>query len=273
MESIIGKVVSLKKENMESNIAIKREINQDGGIVLPTRKINPMEENIMEHKKLQELQNKIIGQRNKIALTKGVVPDPRKRQFIKKGILGIIMGIGIAVFSKMTRGIQNINFNDDTTAFDLQTAGNVSMPNQPGFLAYNSATDNNVTGANAVATVDFDTEVFDQNADFATDTFTAPVTGRYLVAYRVAVLGVTSAGDSSILQLVASNRTTSAQNHAWNLRDEGDVQYSLTGSQIIDMDASDTFTITLQADGESTDIQDIQGVATLLTSVSAWLVG
>jgi len=291
-----------KKENMESNIAIKREINQGGsgklkmlrnqrflapttlvsepprkklgdGIVLPTRKINPMEKDIIVHKKMQELQNKIIGQRNNIALAKGVVPDPRKRQFIKKGVMGIIAGVGIAIFSKMTRGIQSVNFNDGTTAFDLQTAGNVSKPNQPGVLAYNSATDSNVTGADATTTIDFDTEVFDQNADFATDTFTAPVTGRYFVAYRVAVLGVTSAGDSSTLILITSNRNSSAQNHAWNLRDVGDVVYSLTGSQIIDMDASDTFTITLQSGGESTNVQDIQGAATLLTSVSAWLVG
>ena len=89
----------------------------------------------------EQLQNKIIEQRNNIALTKEVVPDLRKRQFIKKGIMGIIAGVGIAVFSKMTRGIQNVNFNDGTTAFDLQTAGNVSKPNQPAVLAANSVTD------------------------------------------------------------------------------------------------------------------------------------
>ncbi|MCH8004456.1 MAG: hypothetical protein IH934_07560 [Nanoarchaeota archaeon] len=69
----------------------------------------------MEHKKMQELQNKIIGQRNNIALPKGVVPDPRKRQFIKKGILGMIMGIGIAVFSKIAHA-GGINFNVSASA-------------------------------------------------------------------------------------------------------------------------------------------------------------
>ena len=64
--------------------------------MLPIKKINTM-----EHKKMQELQNKIIGQGNNIGLTKGVVPDPRKRQFIRKWILGIIAGIGIAIFSKV----------------------------------------------------------------------------------------------------------------------------------------------------------------------------
>ncbi len=65
------------------------------------RKINPMEKNIMERKKMQELQNKIMGQRSSIGLTKGVTHDIRKRQFIRKGILGLIAGIGIAAFSKI----------------------------------------------------------------------------------------------------------------------------------------------------------------------------
>ena len=102
-----------KKENMESNIAIKREINQGDGIVLPTRKINPMEKDIMEYKKIQELQNKIMEQRNNIALTKGVIPDIKKRQFIKTGILGIIAGIGIAVFSKIANA--RYFFSDGTS--------------------------------------------------------------------------------------------------------------------------------------------------------------
>jgi hypothetical protein len=71
----------------------------------------------MEHKKMQELQNKIIGQRNNIGLTKGFAHDTRKRQFIRKGILGIIAGIGIAVFSKTSQAAYSgfINFADETS--------------------------------------------------------------------------------------------------------------------------------------------------------------
>ncbi len=67
----------------------------------PIRKINAVEKDIMERKKVQELQNKIMGQRGGIGLTKGVTHDIRKRQFIRKGILGLIAGIGIAAFSKI----------------------------------------------------------------------------------------------------------------------------------------------------------------------------
>ena len=120
-----------KKENMESNIAINREISQGGGIVLPIKKINSMKKDIMERKKMQELQNKIIGQGNNIALTKGVIPDPRKRQFIRKGILGIIAGIGIAVFSKITGAIQSISFPADRGIdFSNQTSPAAGMTSE-----------------------------------------------------------------------------------------------------------------------------------------------
>ena len=117
MESIMKRIMSLRKdnkinggkemvltknENIKNNTSIKREINQGGGKMDSIRKINSMENKNIEYKKMQELQNKIIGQGNNIALAKGDVPDPRKRQFIKKGILGIIMGIGIAIFSKLS---------------------------------------------------------------------------------------------------------------------------------------------------------------------------
>jgi len=281
--------MSLKKDNMESNAAIKREINQGGSgklkisepprkklgdeIVLPTREINPMEKNIMEHKKMQELQNKIMGQGNNIALAKEVVPDPRKRQFIKKGILGIVAGVGIAVFSKMTRGIQNINFNDDTTAIDLQTAGNVSMPSQPAVAAHNSSTDADKTGNGATATVDFDTEIFDQNADFASDTFTAPVTGRYRVSAQVFLDQLTTASTLISINIVASNRT-------WNKDVNGGLPDGVGGgvvisiAALIDMDAADTFTITVRVTGESSDLVDIAGPsgADIRTFVTAELV-
>lgn len=58
----------------------------------------------------------------------------------------------------------------------LSVTGRInSATTQPGFLAYNSALDGVATGG----TLDFDTEVFDDGNNFASDMFTAPVTGRY----------------------------------------------------------------------------------------------
>ena len=73
---------------------------------------------------------------------------------------------------------------------------------QPGFLAYNSTADNTVaTGA----TVDFDTEVYDEAANFASDTFTAPVAGRYELCVTVAYSD--NAADTYGLRIVTSARS------------------------------------------------------------------
>lgn len=56
-----------------------------------------------------------------------------------------------------------------------------------GFLAYNSADDTGVANGTAI---DFDTEVYDEGGDFASDTFTAPATGRYRFDVAVQVSNV-----------------------------------------------------------------------------------
>jgi len=62
-----------------------------------------------------------------------------------------------------TAGVTNANYYLNATE-------------QPGFLAYNSGDD---AGLFSGTTVDFDTEVSDPGADFASDVFTVPVTGIY----------------------------------------------------------------------------------------------
>lgn len=62
-----------------------------------------------------------------------------------------------------------------TTVTNLQATIQKSGSAQPGFLAYNNASDTVATGA----TVDFDTEVFDTASNFGTDQFIAPQNGIY----------------------------------------------------------------------------------------------
>jgi hypothetical protein len=70
----------------------------------------------------------------------------------------------------------------DLTATATTNTGRYnSATAQPGFLAYNSTLDGVATGG----TVDFDTEVYDDGGNFAADTFTAPVTGRYQLCTTV----------------------------------------------------------------------------------------
>jgi hypothetical protein len=97
----------------------------------------------------------------------------------------------------------------------------------------------------------FNTEVADTGGDFnlGTETFTAPVTGRYLVSGIMEVEGLATNHTAKYVYVVTSNRTyavvsresssqvTTGEN--WN--------YSL----ITDMDASDTLFIRLTIGGGS----------------------
>ncbi len=140
---------------------------------------------------------------------------------------------------------------------------------QPAFLAYNSADDVDVTGNGTTATVDFDTEVYDQGGDFAADTFTAPVTARYLLTTNVLFFGLTAAADSVVFRIITSNRNYQLQ--TINTNDLPSTM-SLALSIVADMDAADTATVTLVVNGEASDVVDIDGDASANTSFSGALL-
>ncbi len=142
-------------------------------------------------------------------------------------------------------------------------------PLKPCFLAYNSVSDSNVTGAGAIPTIDFDTEVFDQGNNFASDTFTAPTTGRYLFVATVRFTGITAAADSAFLILNTSNRTYEI---SWSDTDLLALGMNFIITAIADLDSNDTATITVQVNGEATDVVDITGSSVLVTYFSGCLI-
>ena len=158
-----------------------------------------------------------------------------------------------------------------TTADDpVVLTGTHTNTAQPCFLAFNSATDLNVTGAGTIATVDFDTEVFDQGNDFAADTFTAPVTGRYLLTAVVQLLGIPIGVDLSLIQIATSNRTYRGSRFDLVADFPGVIGHTIT--VVADMDIGDTATVTVNVDG-ATDVVDIEGQGTdLVTSFSGCLI-
>ena len=101
-------------------------------------------------------------------------------------------------------------------------------------------------------------EIFDQNADFASPTFTAPITGRYLVTVFVGTQGITTAANARYINLICSNRTYQ--------RVVADIPSGISGGSetmdiaiLADMDASDTASIQIRASGESSDVVDVAG--------------
>jgi hypothetical protein len=131
---------------------------------------------------------------------------------------------------------------NSNTALTIDSAGIITKPLQPAFLCYNSATDANATGDGTVVTIDYNTEVFDQNSDFASDTFTAPVTGKYFLQVQVGLQDTEDATNTRYrMILVTSNRTyVLHEQRVMRQNDGGQDIVLLNGSAVADMDASDT---------------------------------
>ena len=128
--------------------------------------------------------------------------------------------------------------NAGSTGIAISANGEVTMTSQPLVMAYNSSDDANVTGNNTTATVDFDTEVKDQNADFASDTLTAPVTGSYLICYAIRAADVADTATLFEHKLVASNRNWAPV--SFQAMPDGIAGIAnIGGSAIVDMDPSD----------------------------------
>ena len=63
-------------------------------------------------------------------------------------------------------------------ALKIDASGHVTQPLQSAFLAQPSSAQTDIP-INAITTLAFGTERYDVNGDFASSTFTAPVTGKY----------------------------------------------------------------------------------------------
>jgi len=114
----------------------------------------------------------------------------------------------------------------------------VTMPKQPAFLVVPASTQANFAVGSEVDVV-FGTERFDQNADFASSVFTAPVTGKYQFNVQLRVENIDTAANYYYFGFKASNRSINAildlGGHSADI-----VYYSFSFSMLIDMDASDT---------------------------------
>ena len=114
--------------------------------------------------------------------------------------------------------------------------GNVLFPLQPAFAVKPASSQTDINCVNANVTVVFGTELFDVNEDFASNTFTAPVTGKYQLQVNLYMSDFDASADYLQADIVTSNNTYSA---IWETTDE-DGYATLNVSCTADMDASDT---------------------------------
>ena len=123
--------------------------------------------------------------------------------------------------------------------------GNVTNATLPAFLV-GTGTVENVTGDATLYTIIFGTEIFDQGSNFdGTSTFTAPITGRYQFNVNLFAYGLTASHLLLELTLAASNRSIGLI-YINPVSTRSGQYIMLSGSCMVDMDASDTATVTLK---------------------------
>ena len=148
------------------------------------------------------------------------------------------------------------DYSDSRKVFEIDTLGHVTMPTQPAFLVTKSAHQTDYSGT---STVTWETEIFDQNGDFSSNTFTAPVTGRYQLSYNLYLDGISSDANWLEAKIVTSNRSYFNSIDP-NIGDN--VYWNLNSSLLVDMDANDTAYVQLAVQSNSNHDDDINMVST-----------
>ena len=162
-------------------------------------------------------------------------------------------------------GSNSINFTNGTSdIFKITSTGCKTNPLIPGFLAYASADVLNVTGNAADVTVGFNTEVYDTTSNFASNVFTAPVTGKYLFMTNVTFTGLSALMTTCRLRIITSLDIYERKYNAYNNSNTG-TNGSLNLCISTEMAAADTAEIHLQISNGAGNTADIAGGSELIT--------
>ena len=165
----------------------------------------------------------------------------------------IVQATGSGVTKLYQSGVNSLNIN---------AAGIVTKPKQPAFQA--NAGGNSALPLATYTLVNYNAEIFDQNSDFntTTQTFTAPVTGKYQFNVQILWVNWDSGASYYYLQLSTSNRT---YYELYNGAERSsDVSYCYGHIHVLaDMDAGDVANVKIyQNQGTSQTTYDGQSVFT-----------
>lgn len=143
-----------------------------------------------------------------------------------------------------------------TTAMQIDNSGHVTKPLQPAFMVHPSTAQSNIP-VNGLTTIVFGTERFDQNGDFASNTFTAPVTGKYQLQVSMRLDSLDTDNNNIQLHITTSNKNYySIIQPAVFASDPGFWWLGVT--VLADMDASDTAYVRLYISNDGAAQMDVQ---------------
>ena len=151
----------------------------------------------------------------------------------------------IQVEESANENIVRIDTNG-TERWIMTAAGERTMPTQPAFRVQNTGAQNNF--ATGGVTVTLDSEIFDQSSDFATNTFTAPVTGRYYFSVYISLASIDTAGVSYQFRIVTSNRTYEVFLDPSQFAADITGNFTLSINVLADMDTADTAYLVIYQD-------------------------
>jgi len=141
--------------------------------------------------------------------------------------------------------------------------GEMTNPSQPCFLIQNDATQENIA-VDTDLTIILDVEIFDVGNNFASNTFTAPITGKYQFNLTSRVDKLDTAAAWYFIKIVTSNRE-----HVLLIDPEfpNDPSYwNFNISILTDMDVNDTAHIEIKQSGGEAQA-DIEGSKTSFSGV------
>jgi len=149
----------------------------------------------------------------------------------------------------------------------------ITKPRQPAFLAHAASTQTNLSSGTKV---NFATEVYDvrNNYNNSTSTFTAPLTGKYLLGFHLRLQSIDISASRYYFYIITSNRNYivdifTSDTNAF----DGDLAYwSVGGDVVADMDAGDTATVAFYQTGGAAQT-DVYGTSSPQSRFYGYLLG
>ena len=155
---------------------------------------------------------------------------------------------GVVVFN----GTSLVNY----TGPQIDSTGRYTNTSQPTFLVETTTNQSNVTGdATTVSPMLFGTEIIDQGNNFASNTFTAPVTGRYVFG---AVIGRFAKG-SSTSQLMTIKTTARSYLYYSGMNANANNDATIVLQIFANMTAGDTAIVELTVSGGTKSVGYFSG--------------
>ena len=160
-------------------------------------------------------------------------------------------------------GEDGLTNNSNTTWMEVSADEEVTTPLQPSFSAYLTSNGTGVIGgATTYHITQAFTEHFDigSNFDASSGTFTAPVTGKYILATWIHASGIDAAHSYYEAMFTTSNFQYRFDHNELDSGFAG--TWYAKGTIVADMDASDTAYLTYRLSGGSTGTANISGGTT-----------